>query len=341
MNEVGRQRDITDPWLSVAIPSYNVAPYIAQCIRSVAQQADAGVEVIVCDDASTDESRAVIRRVASEFPALRIIEHERNSGVGAARNTLLDAARGEYLWYLDGDDMLLPGAIGSLRAIVERHAPDMVLCDFRRALPIRQRSYLGRKAGPHPGGAELVAGMFQMGRMHPWSKVTRRSLWDGLRSPVGRWFEDVTTSAHLILAAESYYYAPQSWVYYRVRSDGFVGSLNRRGTFSMANADAFVQSLAGYQERLTARLGSFDESVRYALASFCGHEFANIVKRMASAKAMEPSMLSEHLPRLRAAIEQNSPMDFETLVREHARKRAFYRYRHLRSALDLVRRHGG
>lgn len=341
MKDAGGGGSAIVPWLTVAIPCYNVAPYIADCIRSVAQQsATDGVEILVCDDVSTDGGKAIVQDLSRDIAALRLIEHSQNSGVGAARNTLLDAARGDYLWYLDGDDMLMPGAVEALRTVVQRHAPDLVLCDFRRSIPLRLSSFDGPKNVLRPGGAELVSGVFMTGRMHPWSKVARRSLWTGLRSPVGRWFEDVTSSANLILKAKTFYHATQSWVYYRVRSDGFVGKLNRAGTFDMANATAFVDSLSGYQQRLVTELGPPDPSVRYAVSAFCGHEFANIAKRIVGAKgAGDAGAMGEKLAHFRAAIEQNSPMDFDTLLAEHGRKLAFYKYWHLRGALNLVRRY--
>lgn len=328
-----------EPWLTVAIPAYNVACYIADAIHSVASQTGlSGVEILVCDDRSKDESGRIVEQLTREIPELRLITHAENSGVGAARNTLLDAARGQYLWYLDGDDMLTPGAIASLRAIVTQHAPDLVLCDFRRTFPIRQRGFSGTSGALCPGGVSLVSGVFMTRRMHPWSKIARRSLWSGVRSPVGRWFEDVTTSAQLILKAENYYYAAESWVYYRIRSDGFVGVLNRPGPFNVVNAEAFVDSLAGYRDQLTEKFGC-NASVDYAVATFCGHEFANIVDRIVRGTDGNLEARRNHLIHFRAAIERNSPIAFDTLVREHGRKLALYRYWHLRGALNRMRRY--
>ena len=106
------------PWLSVLVPVYNVRDYLTECIESVLAQApdDGGVEVLLLDDCSTDDSSAVIAQLQSRWPGrLSVLRHARNSGLSAARNTLMDAAKGRYLWFLDSDDKLLPGAIDSLR----------------------------------------------------------------------------------------------------------------------------------------------------------------------------------------------------------------------------------
>ena len=121
------------PWLSILVPVYNVQPYLRECLASVVEQLDGddGVQILLLDDCSTDGSEALMQELARRWPdRLQLLRHERNSGLSAARNTMIDAARGEYLWFLDSDDKLLPGAIASLRAIVQAHAPDVVLCDF-------------------------------------------------------------------------------------------------------------------------------------------------------------------------------------------------------------------
>ncbi len=158
------------PWLSVLVPVYNVRDYLAECVESVLAQApaDAGVEVLLLDDCSTDGSAEVMAALDARWPGrLRLLRHERNAGLSAARNTMIDAARGDYLWFLDSDDKLLPGAIAGLREVVGLHAPDAVLCDFavwreRPRLKHRLRGERHRNtfAGPHaalrPGGLLIV-----------------------------------------------------------------------------------------------------------------------------------------------------------------------------------------
>src|SRR2546427_2277939 len=84
-------------------------------------QADAGVQVLVLDDCSTDGSWALMQQLDQRWPGrLQLMQHERNAGLSAARNTMIEAATGDYLWFLDSDDKLLPGAIAGLSAIVKQ-----------------------------------------------------------------------------------------------------------------------------------------------------------------------------------------------------------------------------
>ncbi|MEO9945576.1 glycosyltransferase family 2 protein [Paraglaciecola sp.] len=95
--------------LSVLVPAYNLEDYITPCLLSVLEQdAEFKYEVIVCDDASTDSTRAKIAELAILFPdVLRPIYKAKNAGLAANMTTLLEAATGDYIAYLDGDDIAL------------------------------------------------------------------------------------------------------------------------------------------------------------------------------------------------------------------------------------------
>jgi len=93
------------PLLSVVIPCYNTAPYLAECLDSVLGQTYSNLEVIICDDASTDDSPAIIRDYETRYPGrVRGFFLEQNHGVSFARNYAVAQAQGEYLTPLDSDD---------------------------------------------------------------------------------------------------------------------------------------------------------------------------------------------------------------------------------------------
>jgi glycosyltransferase involved in cell wall biosynthesis len=99
------------PWLSVIIPVYNTKSYLRRCLDSVVMQnCLAPYEVVLVDDGSTDGSSEICDEYAAAYPNFHII-HEKNSGVSAARNVALDASLGDYIWFVDSDDRLLPGAM--------------------------------------------------------------------------------------------------------------------------------------------------------------------------------------------------------------------------------------
>jgi glycosyltransferase involved in cell wall biosynthesis len=99
--------------LSVLVPAYNLQDYIVPCLLSLLEQeTDFDYEVIVCDDASTDDTAAKIAQIASLFPLkLRCIYKTSNAGLAANMQTLLAACKGDYIAYMDGDDLALPSKL--------------------------------------------------------------------------------------------------------------------------------------------------------------------------------------------------------------------------------------
>ncbi|MFI9188158.1 glycosyltransferase family 2 protein [Streptomyces californicus] len=115
------------PKLSVVVPLHNVAPYAPTTLGSLARNADPDIEFLLVDDASTDGTQDVVDQWAARLPGARVIRHGTNVGIAAARNSGIDAAEGDYLTFLDGDDWYAPGHLDRLvRAARELD------CDFAR-----------------------------------------------------------------------------------------------------------------------------------------------------------------------------------------------------------------
>src|SRR5690606_4751384 len=122
----------SEPWLSVLVPVYRVEAYLERCVESVVRQGLDGIEVLLLDDASPDRSGEIAAMLQERHPgSVRVFTHSVNRGLSAARNSLLAQARGQYIWFPDSDDELLPNAIAGLRRMVVASAPDLVLCDLR------------------------------------------------------------------------------------------------------------------------------------------------------------------------------------------------------------------
>ena len=92
--------------VSVVIPVYNVAPYLTKCMESVSGQTLQDIEIIAVNDASTDNSLTILKKFAKQDSRIQIISHKKNTKTAGCRNDGLDAATGEYVCFLDGDDYL-------------------------------------------------------------------------------------------------------------------------------------------------------------------------------------------------------------------------------------------
>lgn len=104
--------------VSIIVPVYNVAPYVEACLQSVMRQSYTGkMECVVIDDVCTDDSMAIVERVIRGYDGpieFRILHHEQNRGLSAARNTGTLQATGEYLYYIDSDDVISEECIEKL-----------------------------------------------------------------------------------------------------------------------------------------------------------------------------------------------------------------------------------
>ena len=111
--------------LSIIIPAYNAEAYLPQCLDSILAQEHSGCEVIVVDDGSTDGTAALLQR----YPDVKVI-HQANRGMSTARNRGLDEARGEYILFVDSDDLLTDDAIETL--VAELSGEDIIAFNAKK-----------------------------------------------------------------------------------------------------------------------------------------------------------------------------------------------------------------
>ncbi|WP_039918100.1 glycosyltransferase family 2 protein [Cellvibrio mixtus] len=264
------------PWLSILIPVYNVSAYLVECLESIVLQTIPGIEIITLDDCSTDNSLTILQDFAkNSLVPIRILQHAHNRGLSAARNTLLDAAQGDYVWFIDSDDKLNDDAIQSLHALVRQHHPDLVLCDYRVLRSqhrLKHYSRDERHITTFPGTSgvlmtdpiKLFEGIYQKRKLHIWSKISRRELWgDDLRFPEGRIMEDVVVTPRLCLRVKNYIYAQQPWVIYRQREGSILSRPNQKKIDDMSIASTGV--LALWLEKYP----HLSADARFSFAHFC------------------------------------------------------------------------
>jgi glycosyltransferase involved in cell wall biosynthesis len=106
------------PLVTIGIPTYNRAEGLQRAVRSALAQDHAELEIVVSDDASTDSTEAVMRRLADQAPRLRYVRQQRNLGHAGNFQALLDAARGEYFMWLSDDDWIDPSYVSSCLAVL-------------------------------------------------------------------------------------------------------------------------------------------------------------------------------------------------------------------------------
>ena len=213
------------PKLSIVIPIYNVEDYLAKCLDSVLCPDVQDYEIIAVNDGSTDSSGEIAREYAARYPErIRLIEKP-NGGLGSARNAGIEAAKGEFLLFLDSDDCLSPGAVKEISEALDTDA-DIIFFDFVTVNEDgRQISY---QRGCEKEGVFTLRDYPQLIFEYPsaWNKLWRRNLYtdNNIRFPDRLWFEDLATSPRLYLHAKRIRSVSKPWIRYLLRGNSITNS---------------------------------------------------------------------------------------------------------------------
>ena len=117
--------------ISIIVPVYNAAEFVSATIENLLLQ-DVDKEILLVNDGSTDATERVARHVLEGCGRpFRVINHKENRGVAAARNTGIDAMKGEFIWYLDADDMAENTLTSTLYALIEKYQCDLSFCGYK------------------------------------------------------------------------------------------------------------------------------------------------------------------------------------------------------------------
>ena len=130
--------------VSVIIPVYNSEAFLRQCIQSVIRQTYQNMEVLIIDDGSTDQSREVCEQFCRKDGRIRLYRQE-NKGVSSARNLGLEAAAGEYVFFLDSDDAIHPSLIEAAVCQAEVSKAELSFCSYVRLTTLQMEEIQSQK----------------------------------------------------------------------------------------------------------------------------------------------------------------------------------------------------
>ncbi|MGX1477016.1 UNVERIFIED_CONTAM: glycosyltransferase involved in cell wall biosynthesis [Streptomyces canus] len=296
------------PKLSVIVPFYNVQQYAPDTLRSLRMNARQDFEFVLVNDKSKDETPAILDRAAEELSdvaQVQVLHHETNGGLATARNTGLDAARGEYLIFLDGDDWLAPGYLTELVTAIEDLGCDFVRTDHvqtvARARTVH-RVPIGRRGEVmNPRDAILPADRStSVDYAYAWAGAYHRRLLDkgllhftdGLRTA-----EDRPWIWKLHREAESFAVVSLLGVFYR---RGVASSLTQIGDARQLD---FIRAFDQVIEE-TAADRDADKLLPKAVRTYC----AIIAHHLSDDSKWEPSV-AKQLRAMSAAAIQRMPQD--------------------------------
>jgi len=222
--------------VTVVIPVYNVEAYLERCLASAFHQTLEGVEYILVDDCSTDNSTAVAERYIDPYLRegnVQLIRNERNTGIGLARNRGIDLARGKYIFFLDSDDVIPPYALERLYAAAEQHQADVTVgsfdtVNFTNQKPPYAFSFRERLVrGNAPIATAYLNGDFYV---YSWNKLYNTAFLrdNHIRCIPDVVHEDLYLSFQVALKAQALVMVPDVTYVYSIRPGSIMDQFNER-----------------------------------------------------------------------------------------------------------------
>lgn len=241
--------------VSVIIPVYRVEKFIGKCAASLFSQTLDDVEFIFVDDASPDNSMAVLEECIQQYPQrkaqIRMLTHKENKGLPAARNTGLAVASGEYVFHCDSDDFVEPDMLETLYDEAKRKDADIVWCDWYLSFEHNER-YMKQPdyATPMEALKAMLAGLM---KFNVWNKLVRRRLYadNQISFPAGYAMGEDMTMMLLFAVAGKVAYIPQAFYHY-VKLNTEAYSQN----FSLNHLESVKHNIRTVELFLHSRLGN-------------------------------------------------------------------------------------
>lgn len=210
--------------LTVVVAVYNVDKWLSACMDCLLQQTYSDMEIILVDDGSKDQSGLMCDAYAAQYPAVRVI-HQANMGLSGARNTGIALAKGDFIAFVDPDDLVAADYFGMMLRAMEENACDAAVCAFDRFMDGQEGSLEA-----HPAGSirklttdrlflEGYTGLIRHGDLtSACNKVFRRELLGDLRFPIGLINEDEHTVYRWLMNCAQVAYLSAKLYRYRQRA---------------------------------------------------------------------------------------------------------------------------
>lgn len=203
------------------MPIYNVEKYVEKCLLSIINQSWKDWELIVVNDGTTDTSRDICELYARQDTRIKIVDQE-NKGLSAARNYGLNVAKGKYIAFVDSDDYVHPQMYELLLSSFQKNDIDVSICDY---MPVNEGETINPLIIDNPdytilSQKEILSGLlneFGMLAAISWNKIYKKALFDNIRFPEGKIYEDAYIMHLVYDKCKRVSYLPQKLYFYTQR----------------------------------------------------------------------------------------------------------------------------
>lgn len=206
--------------LSIIIPIYNVEKYLERCINSIINQNTNECEIILVDDGSTDSSSNICDSYSSQYDYIRTI-HQINQGLSCARNTGINKAKGDYIWFIDGDDYIANNALHVILSQISSNS-DIYIINHINSY---QNYYIDYKVSfPHKKKITGIECLKMNGAIQAWVSICKRDLLiqNNIFFTKGIYHEDFEFSIRLYSLAKTVEHINKSLYYYICDRNGSI-----------------------------------------------------------------------------------------------------------------------
>lgn len=202
--------------ISVIIPVYNAEDFLERCLLSVLSNSYKNIEVFLVDDGSTDSSPAICDEYAEKDKRINVI-HKKNGGTAEARNTALKYAKGKYIAFADNDDFIHKDFYKIMHNAITATDSDVVVCELTRDMPIdefnKEIDLTAEVVNKHNFILGTYCGDWTRNTA-PWNKLYKRELFDNIKFPSGKGYEDAYTTYKLLYTADKITYVNAALYYW-------------------------------------------------------------------------------------------------------------------------------
>ena len=263
-----------DKTVSIIVPIYKVEKYLCQCVDSILTQSYNDLEILLVDDGSPDHSGEICDEYARKDDRIKVI-HKCNGGLSSARNAALDIATGEYILCVDSDDYIHSDMVRRMCVAMQRNQSDIVVCGHyvqkKDRLSIDDPYWdMAVNLDRYHALEALISD--SVIRSYAWGKLYRSSLFQGVRYPDGRNYEDIATTYLLFDKAERITRIPDILYYYQMREDSI--SYNNSAVAWHKGCHASVLGQEERQEYL--RRKGYTELAEAAMAKLVPYLYSDI-----------------------------------------------------------------
>lgn len=234
------------PSVTVVLPCYNAAEYAKSAVERLLTQEGPAIEIVLVDDASKDDTAAILTRLADDHESVRAILLPENGGVAAAREAAVREARGDYVWFVDADDEWPTDAVAALLKAATAADADIVCASAQ----VVSESNEPRPVGKLPAAATLTGDEalreLLLGNLtgHLWNKLFRRALLERIEFTRIRQHSDQAMVAQAFVEAGTVAILHQNVYTYRLRGGSIIRSGSRRADSLRTLGEVVAQCVA-------------------------------------------------------------------------------------------------